>query len=82
MGRARNAARDNLQKCVQTIMLPILLVALPITSSAFPPCLTPTIKVFLKFGGLIERFYNETIWLQILKTLRQEKNPFRELLRR
>jgi hypothetical protein len=37
--------------------------------------------VFSRFGALRERFYNEVIWLQILKTLREEKNAVRELRR-
>jgi hypothetical protein len=32
-----------------------------------------TIKVFSKFGALRERFYDKVIWLQILKTLREER---------
>jgi hypothetical protein len=40
-----------------------------------------TIKVCLKFGALGGRFYNERIWLQILKTLKEENNKVRELLR-
>src|SRR5439155_9196473 len=46
-----------------------------------PPCLIATIKVFSKFGALEERSYHEIIWLQILKTLREEKNAVRELRR-
>jgi hypothetical protein len=40
-----------------------------------------TIMVFSKIGALRERFYNEQIWPLILKTLREEKNTFRELHR-
>jgi hypothetical protein len=43
-----------------------------IAASAVPPCLIATIKVFSKFGALRERFYNELIWLQILKMLRKK----------
>jgi hypothetical protein len=44
------------------------------------PCLIATIRVSSKFGALGERFYNKRIWLQILKTLKEENNAFRELL--
>jgi hypothetical protein len=44
-------------------MLSIVLITLPITASAVPPCLIATIKLFSKFGVLRERFYNEVIWL-------------------
>jgi hypothetical protein len=37
--------------------------------------------VFSKIGALRERFFNEQIWLLILKTLREGKNTFRELHR-
>jgi hypothetical protein len=47
----------------------------------FPPYLIATIKVFSKFGALEERSYYEIIWLQILKTLREEKNAVQELRR-
>jgi hypothetical protein len=62
-------------------MLSIVLIMSPITTSAVPPCLIATIKVFSEFGALRERFYNKVIWLQILKTLREEKNVVRELRR-
>jgi hypothetical protein len=54
---------------------------LSIAASAVPPCLIATFKVFSKFGVLEERSYHEIIWLQILKTLREEKNIVRELRR-
>jgi hypothetical protein len=62
-------------------MLVIILITLPITTSIVPPCSIITIKVFLKFGALKERSYYETIYLQILKKLREEKNIVRELRR-
>jgi hypothetical protein len=62
-------------------MLSIVSITPSITASAIPSCLIATIKVFSKFGALGERLYNEVIWLQILKTLRQEKNAVRELRR-
>ena len=62
-------------------MLSIVLITPPIAASAVPPCLIATIKVFSKFGALKERSYHEIIWLQILKTLREEKNAVRELRR-
>jgi len=43
--------------------------------------LIATIKVSLKFGALGEIFYNKRIWLSILKTLREENDKVRELLR-
>jgi hypothetical protein len=62
-------------------MLLIVLITPPIAASTVPPCLIMTIKVFSKFGALEERSYHEIIWLQILKTLREEKNAVRELRR-
>ena len=62
-------------------MLLIVLFTPSIAASAIPPCLIATIKVFSKFGALKERSYHEIIWLQILKTLREEKNAVRELRR-
>jgi hypothetical protein len=53
----------------------------PIAASAVPPCLIAIIEAFSKFEALEERFYHEIIWLQILKTLREEKNVVRELRR-
>ena len=60
-------------------MLSIVLIMQLIAASAGPPCLIATIKVFSKFGALEERSYHEIIWLQILKTLREEKNTDRDL---
>ena len=62
-------------------MLSIVLLTPLIAGSAIPPCLIATFKVFSKFGALKERSYYETIWLQILKILREEKNAVRELRR-
>jgi hypothetical protein len=62
-------------------MLSVVSIMLPITALAVRPCLIATINVFSKFGALKERFYNKVIWLQILKTLREEKNAVRELRR-
>jgi hypothetical protein len=42
-------------------MLLIVLITLLIAALAITPCLNATIKVFLKFGALKERFYNEII---------------------
>jgi hypothetical protein len=61
-------------------MLSIVSITLWIAASAVPPCLITTIKVFSECGALEERSYHEIIWLQILKTLREEKNV-RELRR-
>jgi hypothetical protein len=63
-------------------MLLIVLITPLIAAFAVPLYLIATIKVFLKFGALKERSYHEIIWLQILKTLREEKNTVRELRRR
>jgi hypothetical protein len=63
------------------IILSIVLIILPIAASAIPPCLIATTKVFSKFGALKEWSYHEIRWLQILKTLREEKNTVRELRR-
>jgi hypothetical protein len=43
--------------------------------------LIATIKVFSRFGVLGKRSYNEIIWLQILKILREEDGAVRELCR-
>jgi len=50
-----------------------------ITALAVPPCLIATIKVSSKFGALGERFHKERIWLQVLKTLKEENNTVWEL---
>ena len=55
-------------------MLSIVLITPLITALAVPPGLITTIKVFSKFGALEERSCHEIIWLQILKTLTEEKN--------
>jgi hypothetical protein len=52
-----------------------------IAVSAVLPCLITTIRVSLKLGALKERFYIKRIWLQILKTLKEEKNIVREFRR-
>jgi hypothetical protein len=62
-------------------MLSIVLITPPIAALAVPPCLIATIRVSLKFRALRERPYNERIWLQILKKLREEKNAVREFRR-
>ena len=62
-------------------MLSIIPITPSIAAFAVPPCLITTIKVFSKFGALEERSYHEIIWLQILKTLREDKNAVRELRR-
>jgi hypothetical protein len=62
-------------------MLSIVLITPPIAASAVPPCLIATIKVFSKFGALEERSYYQIIWLQILKTLREEGSAVREFRR-
>ena len=70
-----------IEKRLWLIILSIVSFMPLIAVSTIPPCLIATIKVFLKFGALRERFYNKVIWLQILKTLREEKNVVRELRR-
>jgi hypothetical protein len=62
-------------------MLSIVLITPPIAALAVTPCLIATIRVFLKFGALGERPYDERTWLQILKKLREEKNAVREFRR-
>jgi hypothetical protein len=62
-------------------MLSIVSITPPITALAIPPCLIATIKVFSKSGALKESSYHEIIRLQILKTLKEEKNRVRELRR-
>jgi len=62
-------------------MLSIVSITPPIAAFAVPPCSITTIKVFSKFGALEERSYHRIIWLQILKTPREEKNAVRELRR-
>jgi hypothetical protein len=43
-----------------------------IAALAVPPCLIATVRVSSKFGALRERLYEERVWLQVLKTLREE----------
>jgi hypothetical protein len=62
-------------------MLSTVLITPPVAALAVPPCLIATIRVFSKFGALGERSYNERIWLQILKKLREGKNAVREFRR-
>jgi hypothetical protein len=62
-------------------MLSIVSITPLIAALAVPPCLIATIKVSSKFGALGERFHEERIWLQVLKTLREENNAVRELRR-
>jgi hypothetical protein len=62
-------------------MLLIVLITSLIAALVVPPCLITTIKVFSKFGALRERSYNERIWLQILKKLKEGKNVVREFRR-
>ena len=69
------------RKRLQLIMLLIVSITLLIAALAVPPCLIATIKVSSKFGALGERFHEERIWLQVLKTPREENNAVRELHR-
>lgn len=62
-------------------MLSIVSITLLTAPSTVPPCLMATFNVFSKFGALEDRSYPKTIWLQILKKLREEKNVVRELRR-
>jgi hypothetical protein len=55
-------------------MLSIVSITLLIAALAVLPCLIATIKVSSKFGALGERFHKERIWLQVLKTLKEENN--------
>ena len=63
------------------IILSIVSITPLIAASAVSPCLIATIKVSSKFGALGGRFYQGRIWLQVLKTLKEENNAVRELLR-
>jgi hypothetical protein len=60
-------------------MLSIVSITPLIAALAVPPCLIATIKVSSKFGALRERFHKERIWLQVLKTPREENNVVWEL---
>ena len=62
-------------------MLSIVLLTLLIVAFAIPPCLNTTFKVFERFGALKGKSYLEILGLQILKTLREEKNIVREFRR-
>jgi hypothetical protein len=62
-------------------MLSILSLTPSIAASYVPPCLIATVRVSSKFGALRERFYRERIWLQVLKTFREENEDVRELRR-
>jgi len=53
-------------------MLSIVSLMLSIAALAVPPCLIASVRVSSNFGALRERFYEERIWFQILKTLREE----------
>ena len=63
------------------VVLLIVLITSPIAVSAVPLCLIATIGVFSKFGALRERFHIRRIWLQMLKTLKEENDAAREFLR-
>ena len=60
------------RKLQRLIMLSIVSLMPSIAAPAVPPCLIATVRVSSNFGALRERFYGERIWLQILKTLREE----------
>jgi hypothetical protein len=62
-------------------MLSIVSMTPPIANSAVPLYLSAAIRVSSKFGALGERLYIQRIWLQILKTLKEENNAVREFLR-
>jgi hypothetical protein len=62
-------------------MLSIVSMTPPIAASAVPPCLIATIRVSSKFGALEKRSYEERIWLQVLKILREEGGAVRQLRR-
>ena len=57
------------------------MIVLSIAALALSPCLIATVKVSSNFGALSERFYKERIWLQVLKTIREENKEVWELLR-
>jgi len=62
-------------------MLAIVSLMPSIAAPAVPPCLIATVRVSSNFGALRERFYEDRIWFQILKTLREENKEVRELRR-
>ena len=62
-------------------MLLIISITPLLAASAVPPCLIATTGVSSNFGALGERFHEERIWPQILKTLGKENNAVRELRR-
>ena len=76
-----SSATSVTRKGLYLIILSILSITPLIATFVVPPCLIATIKVFSKFGVLKERSYLEILWLQILKTPREEKNTVRELRR-
>jgi hypothetical protein len=59
----------------------MLLIAPPIAVLIVPPCLMAIIRISSKFGAIGGRSYNERIWLQILKKLREEENAVWEFCR-
>jgi hypothetical protein len=70
-----------IKKKMQLIILSIVSLTPPIAAFAVPPYFFEKIKVFSKFGVSKDKSYYEIIWLQIFKTLREEKNAVRELRR-
>jgi hypothetical protein len=62
-------------------MLLIVSLTSSIAASANPPCSIATSRISSKFEAFAERFYEERIWLQVLKIFREEINKVRELLR-
>ncbi len=69
------------RKLQRLILLLIVLLIPSIAAQAVPPCLIAIVRVSSNFGVLRERFYEERIWFQILKTLREENKEVRELCR-
>ena len=61
------------RKIPASILLIVLLILL-IVAFVIPLCLNTTFKVFERFGALKGKSYLEILGLQILKTLREEKN--------
>jgi hypothetical protein len=67
------------RKLQRLIMLLIVSLMPSITALAVPPCLIASVRVSSNFGALRERFYEERIRFQLLKTLREENKEVREL---
>jgi hypothetical protein len=67
---------------LQWLIMPSIVSLMPsIAALAVPPCLIASVRVSSNFGALRERFYEERIRFQNLKTPREENKEVRELRR-